>query len=157
MGRGAYLQPLLYALAAEQLLGGKVECGRLFYCTQRGGYEDFELNLTERLFAAKLGVKPLFFRPPYSIDEEPDVDEQVRPLEIVQDMGYITVGEKIDPNDWRDHPRYSAEEITAFLRNSSGGSKVRSSSRRFAISTWSLMAWRVTLDGPVLTFVGVSI
>src|SRR5205085_5123624 len=73
----------------------------------------FDLNLTERLFAAKLGVKPLFFRPPYSIDQEPDVDEQVRPLEIVQDMGYITVGEKIDPNDWRDHPRYSAEEITA--------------------------------------------
>lgn len=73
----------------------------------------FELNLTERLFAAKLGVKPLFFRPPYSIDQEPDIDEQVRPLEIVQDMGYITVGTKLDPNDWRDRPRrYTAEEIT---------------------------------------------
>ncbi|HTK95925.1 MAG TPA: polysaccharide deacetylase family protein, partial [Terriglobales bacterium] len=71
-----------------------------------------ELNLTERLFAAKLGVKPLFFRPPYSIDQEPDVDDQVRPLELVQDMGYITVGDKIDPNDWRDRPRYTAEQIT---------------------------------------------
>ncbi|MDP9268759.1 MAG: glycosyltransferase [Acidobacteriota bacterium] len=72
-----------------------------------------ELNLTERLFAAKLGVKPLFFRPPYSIDQEPDVDEQVRPLEIVQDMGYLTVGSKIDPNDWKANPHRTAEEITA--------------------------------------------
>jgi ATP-dependent helicase/nuclease subunit B len=47
VGRGAYLQPLLYALAAEQLLGEKVECGRLFYCTQRGGYDEYELNLTD--------------------------------------------------------------------------------------------------------------
>jgi ATP-dependent helicase/nuclease subunit B len=46
VGRGVYLQPLLYALAAEKLLGEKVECGRLFYCTQRGGYVEFELNLT---------------------------------------------------------------------------------------------------------------
>jgi hypothetical protein len=27
---------------------------------------------------------------------------------MAQDMGYITVGEKIDPNDWRDNPRRSA-------------------------------------------------
>jgi CRISPR/Cas system-associated exonuclease Cas4 (RecB family) len=47
VGRGAYLQPLLYALAAEQLLGETVECGRLFYCTQRGGYDEYELNLTD--------------------------------------------------------------------------------------------------------------
>jgi cellulose synthase/poly-beta-1,6-N-acetylglucosamine synthase-like glycosyltransferase/peptidoglycan/xylan/chitin deacetylase (PgdA/CDA1 family)/spore germination protein YaaH len=65
------------------------------------GYMAIELNLTERLFASKLGVKPLYFRPPYSIDQEPDVAEQVRPLEVVQEMGYITVGSKIDPNDWQ--------------------------------------------------------
>jgi CRISPR/Cas system-associated exonuclease Cas4 (RecB family) len=47
VGCGVYLQPLLYALAAEQLLGEKVECGRLFYCTQRGGFEEYELNLTD--------------------------------------------------------------------------------------------------------------
>src|SRR5204863_3066955 len=61
----------------------------------------FELNLTERLFAAKLGVKPLYFRPPYSIDQEPDTDDQVRPLELVQDFGYTTVGAKLDPHDWQ--------------------------------------------------------
>ena len=60
-----------------------------------------ELQLTEKLFASKLGVKPLYFRPPYSIDQEPDIADQVRPLEFVQNEGYITIGSKIDPNDWK--------------------------------------------------------
>jgi cellulose synthase/poly-beta-1,6-N-acetylglucosamine synthase-like glycosyltransferase/peptidoglycan/xylan/chitin deacetylase (PgdA/CDA1 family)/spore germination protein YaaH len=71
-----------------------------------------EINVTERLFGAKLGVKPLFFRPPYSVDQEPDTAEEVKPLEQVQEMGYITVGDKIDPNDWQMNPRRSAEQIT---------------------------------------------
>ncbi|HVH89420.1 MAG TPA: glycosyltransferase, partial [Terriglobales bacterium] len=70
-----------------------------------------EINVTERLFAAKLGVKPLFFRPPYSIDQEPDTADEVRPLQQVQDMGYITVGDKIDPNDWEMNPRPPATQI----------------------------------------------
>ena len=76
-------------------------------------YMGIELSLTERFFASKLGVKPLFFRPPYSIDQEPDTADEVRPLEIVQARGYITVGDKIDPNDWHDNPPRSAEEIAA--------------------------------------------
>jgi cellulose synthase/poly-beta-1,6-N-acetylglucosamine synthase-like glycosyltransferase/peptidoglycan/xylan/chitin deacetylase (PgdA/CDA1 family) len=75
-------------------------------------YMKFELNMTERLFAAKLGVKPILFRPPYSIDQEPDTADQVRPLEIAQDMGYITVGDKIDPSDWKDNPHRTARQIT---------------------------------------------
>jgi cellulose synthase/poly-beta-1,6-N-acetylglucosamine synthase-like glycosyltransferase/peptidoglycan/xylan/chitin deacetylase (PgdA/CDA1 family)/spore germination protein YaaH len=70
-----------------------------------------ELNLTERLFASRLGMRTILFRPPYSVDAEPDTEDQVRPLEITQDMGYITVGDKIDPNDWRENPRHSAEQI----------------------------------------------
>ena len=76
----------------------------------RNAYMQLEMNLTERLFASKLGVKPMLFRPPYSIDQEPDTADQVRPLEIAQQMGYITVGDKIDPNDWRGTPL--PEEIT---------------------------------------------
>ena len=41
---------------------------------------DFEVKLTERLFASKLGVQPLYFRPPYDIDEEPDTDDQAAPV-----------------------------------------------------------------------------
>ena len=72
-----------------------------------------ELNLTERLFASRLGMRTVLFRPPYSIDQEPDTEDQVRPLEITQDMGYTSIGDKIDPNDWRDNPHRSAEQISA--------------------------------------------
>jgi ATP-dependent helicase/DNAse subunit B len=41
VGGGAVLQPLLYSMAAEQILGEPVTSGRLFYCTQRGGYKEF--------------------------------------------------------------------------------------------------------------------
>lgn len=40
IGGGKILQPVLYALAAEQVLGAKVESGRLYYCTAAGGYEE---------------------------------------------------------------------------------------------------------------------
>lgn len=73
---------------------------------------DLELNLTERLFAAKLGVQPLYFRPPYSIDQEPDTDDQATPTNRVQSLGYIIVGDKIDTSDWDEHIKKSPEEIT---------------------------------------------
>jgi len=56
VGGGKLLQPLLYALAAQQLLGATVESGRLFYATQRGGYEHvlIQLNGKARQFLARL-------------------------------------------------------------------------------------------------------
>src|ERR1700722_16272726 len=75
-----------------------------------------ELNLTERLFASLVGVRVKLLRPPYAIDEEPDTADQVKPLEFAQDLGYITVGNRIDPNDWNDKPRrHTAEEISAYV------------------------------------------
>jgi CRISPR/Cas system-associated exonuclease Cas4 (RecB family) len=52
VGGGAMLQPLLYALAAETLLGEtvqgeSVESGRLYYCTQRGDFAAFDIPLNE--------------------------------------------------------------------------------------------------------------
>ncbi|HZU22257.1 MAG TPA: glycosyltransferase, partial [Terriglobales bacterium] len=81
-----------------------------------------ELNATERLFEAELGIKAIFFRPPYSIDANPDVDDEVRPLQAVQDFGLTTVGSNDDPYDWReyneDRSRHTAEQITqAVLSN----------------------------------------
>ena len=75
-------------------------------------YMKLELNLTERLLASRLGIRTILFRPPYSIDQEPDTADQVRPLETTQDMGYVTIGNRIDPNDWRENPHRSAEQIT---------------------------------------------
>lgn len=45
VGKGEILQPLLYALAAEQMLGKPVRSGVLFYCTQRGNYKSVEVPL----------------------------------------------------------------------------------------------------------------
>src|SRR5262249_32598637 len=42
LGGGQALQPLLYALAAEQILGKTVESSEFFYCTQRGNYQRVE-------------------------------------------------------------------------------------------------------------------
>ena len=45
VGGGAVLQPALYALAAEVLLGQAAEGSRLDYCTQRGGFRSFDIAI----------------------------------------------------------------------------------------------------------------
>jgi RecB family exonuclease len=47
VGAGKHLQPLLYALAAQNLLKKQVESGRLYYCTADGGYEERSVALNE--------------------------------------------------------------------------------------------------------------
>jgi ATP-dependent helicase/nuclease subunit B len=48
VGGGEVLQPLLYAQAAEQLLGKPARASQLFFCTQRGGYTPVEIAVTDR-------------------------------------------------------------------------------------------------------------
>ncbi|HEV2326392.1 MAG TPA: glycosyltransferase, partial [Terracidiphilus sp.] len=72
---------------------------------------DLEVKLTERLFEAKLGVQPLYFRPPYDIDEEPDTNDEAKPVVRVQRMGLTIIGNKIDTDDWNEHPRKTPQEI----------------------------------------------
>jgi cellulose synthase/poly-beta-1,6-N-acetylglucosamine synthase-like glycosyltransferase/peptidoglycan/xylan/chitin deacetylase (PgdA/CDA1 family)/spore germination protein YaaH len=60
----------------------------------------WELNLTERLIESIVGAKSLLFRPPYGIDHQPEYAEEVSHLPLAQDMGYIIIGQKVDPNDW---------------------------------------------------------
>jgi len=77
------------------------------------GYMRVELNLTEQLFASRLGIRTMLFRPPYSVDAEPDTEDEVRPLELTQSLGYITIGNKIDTRDWNDEPALSPKQIAA--------------------------------------------
>ncbi len=56
VGGGEVLQPLLYALAAEQVLGARVEAGRLYYCTSAGNYEERVVALDEPARMAAAGV-----------------------------------------------------------------------------------------------------
>jgi peptidoglycan-N-acetylglucosamine deacetylase len=72
---------------------------------------ELELNLTERLFGSKLGVKPLYFRPPYSIDQEPETNDQTAPVYLVQKMGYTIIGNKIDTGDWDERQQKTPEGI----------------------------------------------
>jgi cellulose synthase/poly-beta-1,6-N-acetylglucosamine synthase-like glycosyltransferase/peptidoglycan/xylan/chitin deacetylase (PgdA/CDA1 family)/spore germination protein YaaH len=84
----------------------------------------WELNLTERLIESTIGVKSILFRPPYGIDHQPEYAEEVAQLPIAQDMGYVIVGQKIDPHDWRqiNGQQVPAQEIVeGVLRQSNSG------------------------------------
>jgi cellulose synthase/poly-beta-1,6-N-acetylglucosamine synthase-like glycosyltransferase/peptidoglycan/xylan/chitin deacetylase (PgdA/CDA1 family)/spore germination protein YaaH len=61
----------------------------------------WELNLTQRLIESTLGVKTILFRPPYGIDHQPEYAEEVAQLPFAQEMGYLIIGQKIDPHDWQ--------------------------------------------------------
>jgi len=45
---GTILQPVLYALACEHLLGEPVESGRLYYCTHAGDFTERVVPLDDR-------------------------------------------------------------------------------------------------------------
>jgi CRISPR/Cas system-associated exonuclease Cas4 (RecB family) len=47
VGGGATLQPLIYALAAREILGAEPDSGALFYCTQRGNFEYLPVQVDE--------------------------------------------------------------------------------------------------------------
>jgi len=53
---GETLQPVLYGLAAEQVLGRPARIGRLYYCTQRGEYRTVDVDLDEHARKAAIGV-----------------------------------------------------------------------------------------------------
>ena len=73
---------------------------------------NIEIKVTDELFASKLGLHARYFRPPYDIDEEPDTDDEAAPVAVVQQLGLMVVGTKIDTNDWVDHPRRTPQEIS---------------------------------------------
>jgi peptidoglycan-N-acetylglucosamine deacetylase len=84
----------------------------------------WELNVTQRLIESTIGAKTILFRPPFGIDHQPEYAEEVAQLPIAQDMGYVIVGQKIDPHDWqqRDGKPVPAQEIVdATLRQADEG------------------------------------
>jgi cellulose synthase/poly-beta-1,6-N-acetylglucosamine synthase-like glycosyltransferase/peptidoglycan/xylan/chitin deacetylase (PgdA/CDA1 family)/spore germination protein YaaH len=60
-----------------------------------------ELNATQRLVEALTGRSMRLFRPPYLGDAEPASGDEITPVEIAQKLGYITVGEHADTEDWQ--------------------------------------------------------
>jgi spore germination protein YaaH/peptidoglycan/xylan/chitin deacetylase (PgdA/CDA1 family) len=62
---------------------------------------DGELNATQRLFEVITGRSMRFFRPPYFGDAEPSTEAEIIPLLKAQNLGYLTVGLRIDTDDWQ--------------------------------------------------------
>ncbi len=62
---------------------------------------DLELNLTQRLFEVLTGRSMRLFRPPYLGDADPSTPAEVLPLITAQKLGYLIVGLRIDPDDWK--------------------------------------------------------
>jgi cellulose synthase/poly-beta-1,6-N-acetylglucosamine synthase-like glycosyltransferase/peptidoglycan/xylan/chitin deacetylase (PgdA/CDA1 family)/spore germination protein YaaH len=59
-----------------------------------------ELNATQRLIESLTGRSTVLFRPPFFGDAESDKPEEVEPALLAQELGYIVVGLRIDPDDW---------------------------------------------------------
>lgn len=59
-----------------------------------------EVSGTERLLQAATDRQAVLFRAPYGSDLDPAKLDDLRPLEIVTEMGYISVGWNIDPSDF---------------------------------------------------------
>ena len=84
----------------------------------------WELNLTQRLIEGTLGVKTILFRPPYGIDHQPEYAEEVAQLPFAQDMGYLIIGQKIDPHDWQQvngKPNPASEILDEVLQQANDG------------------------------------
>ncbi|MBX6332222.1 MAG: glycosyltransferase, partial [Gemmatimonadaceae bacterium] len=60
-----------------------------------------QLDATERLVEAILDRRTAFFRPPYFGDAEPTTADELVPVGIASDRGYLTVGLRIDAEDWQ--------------------------------------------------------
>jgi peptidoglycan-N-acetylglucosamine deacetylase len=84
----------------------------------------WELNLTQRLIESTLDVKTILFRPPYGIDHQPEYSEEVAQLPVAQEMGYLIVGQRIDPDDWslrNGKPIPAKEIVDSVLRQAANG------------------------------------
>ena len=59
-----------------------------------------EFNATEKLIETVTGKSTILFRPPYNSDSRPHTTEELVAVEIAQELGYLTVTDTIDPEDW---------------------------------------------------------
>lgn len=62
---------------------------------------DLEVNATQRLIESLTGHSTRLFRAPYFGDAEPRTPDEIEPTIQAQDLGYISVGLHLDPDDWK--------------------------------------------------------
>ncbi len=75
-----------------------------------------EIDATKRAIQAATLHSTTLFRPPYGIDTEPSTTQEIIPLLAAKKLGYVTIGEGIDPRDWESGAqKQTAEQITAHV------------------------------------------
>ena len=82
---------------------------------------ELELNATTRLIEAVTGRSTAYFRPPYNSDGTPVESGELRALRVARDLGYLTVTQSIDPDDWE---RPGADALLRRVKNQRPGGAV---------------------------------
>jgi cellulose synthase/poly-beta-1,6-N-acetylglucosamine synthase-like glycosyltransferase/spore germination protein YaaH/peptidoglycan/xylan/chitin deacetylase (PgdA/CDA1 family) len=81
---------------------------------------EMELNVNERLLEWITGREPKLFRPPYHSDEALDETAQAAIIARASQLGYLTLGQDIDPEDFAQHDaRAIADRALAGAANGS--------------------------------------
>jgi cellulose synthase/poly-beta-1,6-N-acetylglucosamine synthase-like glycosyltransferase/peptidoglycan/xylan/chitin deacetylase (PgdA/CDA1 family)/spore germination protein YaaH len=68
------------------------------------GMAKLEINATRKLFEAITGHSMRLFRAPFLGDSDPTTYDELEPVALAQKMGFVTVGLRIDPDDWLKPP-----------------------------------------------------
>lgn len=91
---------------------------------------ELELNATQRAIESITGYSTRLFRPPYNADAEPQTLSEIAPIQQATNLGYLTIGEFIDPQDWNpvniapdgtQTPRTAANMIRDIERGADNG------------------------------------
>jgi len=70
-----------------------------------------EFNTAQRALQAVLGRSTILFRFPYNADDEAQTNAETDPIVQASSLGYITVGELIDPQDWNQEKTDSLGDV----------------------------------------------
>lgn len=82
-----------------------------------------ELDATQRIIEAVTYHKTMLWRSPNRADSEPSTEEDFDPVYQGDQMGYLFIGEQIDPTDWK--PGIKADQIVKnVLGNAGNGNAV---------------------------------
>ncbi len=63
--------------------------------------QKIEINATQKILQSQLGISSAIFRAPYSVDHDPHTPKQLLAVKVASELGYLSVGMKINPNDWQ--------------------------------------------------------
>ena len=80
--------------------------------------QKIEINTTQKILQSQLGISSAIFRAPYSDDHDPHTQKQLLPVKVASELGYLSVGMKINPNDWQVK---SKDELGRVCKGRRGG------------------------------------